>query len=138
VNKKINYFIKIPISLFLALAIIALPLLAQQSETQNAIREAELQAKTDANSTLWLFFGCIGSILAIALGQLIEPKPPQSSLLGKSPEYVAAYTDAYVKKVKSVRMSNSLIGCGIGTALWVGAYVLLFAAAAATTPTYYY
>jgi len=136
VNKKINYFIKIPISLFLVLSIIALPLLAQQSETQNAVREAELQAKTDANSTLWLFVGCLGGLLAIVIGQLIEPKPPQSALLGKSPEYVAAYTDAYVKKVKSVRMNNSLIGCGIGTAAWVGIYVLLIAAASETT--YYY
>lgn len=136
-NKKINYFIKIPISLFLVLSIIALPLLAQQSETQNAVREAELQAKIDAKGGTWIIIGCLTWAAGLLISQIVEPKPPQSALLGKSPEYAAAYTDAYVRKVKSVRMNNSLIGCGIVSALYVGAYVLLFAAAAAETDYYY-
>jgi len=136
-NKKINSFIKIPISLLLSLVIITLPLLAQQAETQNAVTEAEKQAIVDANGTLWLVVGCVGSILAVVIGQVIEPKPPQSALLGKSPEYVAAYTDAYVKKVKKIRLNNSLIGCGISGAAEVLLYVLVIAAATSETTTYY-
>ncbi|MBC8484844.1 MAG: hypothetical protein H8D45_02235 [Bacteroidetes bacterium] len=122
------------LSLLLALFIVVLPLLAQQAD--NPIYDAERQAMLDVDKTLWLAIGCLIGFVGVAVGYLIEPKPPQSALLGKSPEYVAVYTDAYQKKAKSIQGTQALYGCIANTVAWVAVYVLLIAAAESTGSIY--
>ncbi|MEW6455799.1 MAG: hypothetical protein AB1410_03675 [Acidobacteriota bacterium] len=130
------------LSLGLAVLIISLPVMADQivartEEQRQAITEAEKQAEMDANKWTFFVLGLIGTAVTLLIVNFIEPKPPQSSLLGKSQEYVAAYTDAYVRKVKNIRLNYTLYGCLTGTATWVIFYALVIAAAVSETETYY-
>ncbi|MCK4396557.1 hypothetical protein KAW96_08195 [candidate division WOR-3 bacterium] len=106
-------------SLFLAVVILALPLLIDAQETANAVAQAQVDAANDVNSTLWMGAGCLFGILGVGAAYVIEPSPKAARLLGKSPEYVAAYTDAYKQKAKSVQTSNAWIGCLVGSALYL-------------------
>ena len=40
-----------------------------------------------------------------------EPSVPASALIGKSPEYVAFYTDTYILKSKDLQFQYALEGC---------------------------
>jgi len=111
-------------SLFLALTILVIPLLAQveQAGASQARMQAEIDAKRDTQAAVWFILGCAGSLLGLLVAQVITATPPQAALVGKSTEYVAVYTDVYVRKVKSIRTTYSLYGCGAsvaGCCLWV-------------------
>ena len=54
--------------------------------------------------------GCAGSIPPTAFFLLSKPTPPPERLLGKSPEYISAYTRAYKRKGKQIRALWA--GCG--------------------------
>lgn len=85
-----------------------------------ACSDAERQARSDISGGTWFLIGCvigpIGYLLAMS-----EPNPPSTQLLGKSPEYVAAYSDCYRRMGKSIKTKNAMTGCLIS----VGAQVLL-------------
>jgi len=119
----------------MALLILAVPILAQQAE--NAALLAQEQARRDVSGTTWFIIGFFLGIVGYALAYLIVPNPPSSTLVGKSPEYVATYSDAYREEGKRIQTSKALIGCLVNTGIWVALYALVIAAAA-TTPTYYY
>ena len=48
--------------------------------------------------------------------------PPPKRLIGKSPEYVAAYTDAYIQKTRAIRTRSA----GAGVATGCGLALLIF------------
>lgn len=85
---------------------------AQQNSKQvEAIIAAQRDAKGAVNQGGWWLYGSclIGAIMA---GR--EPQLSQASaarLVGKSPEYVEAYTKAYKAKVKNLRQSAATPGC---------------------------
>lgn len=114
-------------SLFLAVMMFVFPIVVNAQATADAIAQAQVDASSDVNGMLWMGAGCLFGILGVGAAYIIEPSPKATRLLGKSPEYVAAYTDAYKNKAKSVQTSNAWIGCLGGTAL----YLLLLLA----TPT---
>lgn len=63
-------------------------------------------------------------ILSALIGSYIYlPNPPPEKLIGKSPEYVMFYADAYRAKTQSLRVASvftgTAIGCG-GTILLLG------------------
>ena len=63
----------------------------------------------------------IGPLIGSTLGCLASPigisryssNPPAERLLGKSPEYVEAYTNAYRPKARSLRTSSATVGAAI-------------------------
>ena len=118
------------LSTLIIIALLAVPVMATAADAGNACAIAQSAAKQDANGTLWFFLGCLGPIPVI-LGYALEPSPSATALLGKSPEYVAVYTDCYKKEVKKTRGQNSLFGClvtgGVYGCLY-GLYVVLLAA----------
>ena len=59
----------------------------------------------------------IGALLPIGEVLIHAPKPPAQRLLGKSPEWVNAYTKAYQASMKKRNMDATLIGCLTGTAV---------------------
>jgi len=124
------------IAMLMALLILAVPILAQQAE--NAALLAQEQARRDVNATTWFIIGFFLGIVGYALAYLIVPNPPSSALVGKSPEYVAIYSDAYREEGKRIQTSKALIGCLVNTGIWVALYAFVIAAAATTTATYYY
>jgi hypothetical protein len=97
-----------------ALILLSAPLLASDEDDLSEARmTAEMDAKADCNGALWIGAGCLGGLLGLLISYVYMPSPPASRLIGKSPEYVAVYTDAYKEKSRSIQTSNALIGCGL-------------------------
>ena len=119
---------------FMAVLMFSMPFatLAQQNSVQaEAIAAAEADAVVDTNTTFWFIVGCFGSLFGLLYANYDVPSAPASRLLGKSPEYVAFYSDAYTIKAKKLQTDQALRGC-IGNALaqaacW-GLYFTVFVA----------
>ena len=71
----------------------------------------------------------VGMVVGFVVGVLVpliwigayEPNLPPERFIGKSPEYIDHYTDAYRKKSQSIRMGAAVVGsvlpgCLIGLA----------------------
>lgn len=129
-----------PIVVLLVFLMFALPLMAEIAHVQaeDAVRAAEEQAVKDTNRTLWFMVGCIGNIIGIAVASLVDSQPPQAALLGKSQEYASAYTDAYIRKTKSIRTTYGLYGCGASLVAYGLLWVVYFALLADMSSTHYY
>ena len=54
--------------------------------------------------------GCLVSIPVMGLASRVSSRPPLERFIGKSPEYVQAYTDAYTSKMRSLRRGMLLSG----------------------------
>ena len=76
-------------------------------------------AKVDTNKTLWFIAGFLGGIIGVILAYAIPPNVPQLRLVGKSPEYVAAYTDAYRSAGIKEQASAAWLGCGTCAVLYI-------------------
>ena len=111
--------------LLMALLTFGMPFvtLAQQLSVQvEAMNAAQRDAVTHTNQNMWRAFGCLGGLFGVAGGYLYEPAPPASALLGKSPEYVAFYTDAYRSKAKSIQTRGAIEGCVASTCVAAAVY----------------
>jgi len=123
--------------IILSVLIVSTPIFSQSAEASKACIQAQMDAERDINATLWLG---VGFLFTFPLGwpllpMMIEPSPPASRYVGKSPEYVAAYTDCYKSAAKKIQQDKALQGCVIGTLVEVGCcafYYLLIAATAAS------
>ena len=71
--------------------------------------------------------GCAAGVLGPLLWiRAYEPNLPPNRFIGKSPEYIDLYTDAYKKKAKSIR-TKSAVGGGVGCIVGgIGGLLLLF------------
>lgn len=112
-------------SVLMVLVLFFLPLFVERAFAQ--VAEAQAQAEKDVNGTLWLGVGCLLGLVGYLIALLVVPNPPAGALMGKSPDYVVQYTDAYKSKAKSMQTSKALIGCLVGTGLQILVYVLAFA-----------
>ena len=84
---------------------------AQQTEAQTAAATARRDASQDVSVISWGIGGFFCSIFAVAYAYLDKPTVPADRLVGKSPEYVAFYTDTYLQEAKKQRSQSALIGC---------------------------
>ena len=113
--------------------------IAQQTFVQaEAATTAEADANKDVNKLLCFGAGCVLSVLfflpspygyflpptGIIGSYSYRPSPPPSRLIGKSPEYIAAYTSAYQLKRGNIQArwtsAGCLSGCGILGTIAVG------------------
>ncbi|MCG9129474.1 hypothetical protein JT359_17940 [Candidatus Poribacteria bacterium] len=94
----------------------------QNTVRVSAIAAAEQDAAAQVNKSLWFFGGCLGGILVIILANIHEPYPPASSLLGKTPEYVSYYTDAFRAKARNLQTSQAMRGCAANCIVVAGCY----------------
>ncbi len=97
--------------------------------------EARAEATAAANATdtqIWFIAGCLGGIIGVLIAAAIEPKPSATALLGKSPEYVAVYSDTYTEVAKKRQTKAAMNGCLAGTLVSVAFYAILIVAAANT------
>lgn len=103
-----------------------LVVLAQQHSVQaEAIIAAEQDANKDVNKPFWFGAGCILSglfFLPTPFGYIVppsgivgtyfyQPAPSLSRLIGKSPEYVDAYTSTYQLKRGNIQAQWASAGC---------------------------
>ena len=93
-----------------------------ESIAGQAISDAERDAAIHLNKTLWFSTGCFLSFIGPAISQRYQPFMPTARVLGKPPEYVAFYYDAYKVKTKKLQFNWALGGCLIGTP--IGVYLL--------------
>ena len=128
------------VALALTVAVLVYPatVLAIEGEAEGTASEGAVAGQTDGRTNtsgiLWFGAGCLFHVFGIGAAYLITPNPPAMRLLGKSSDYVAAYTDAYGSSAKSVQTKNAWTGCCVSSAAY-GVYVvvvLVLAAAAAT------
>ena len=100
--------------------------IAQQNFVQaEAVTAAEADANKDISKLLCFGAGCVLSALFFSpspYGYLLpptgiigsysyRPSPPPARLIGKSPEYVAAYTSAYQSKRGNIQAQWTSAGC---------------------------
>jgi hypothetical protein len=78
--------------------------------------------------SLWIGLGFILNLIGVGLALLVVPSPEASALLGRSPEYVAGYVNAYKSARRSAQFRWAAIGCGAAVLL-VTAVALVTAAA---------
>ena len=100
----------------------------QHSVLLEAKAAAEAAAEAKTSKSAWFALGCLGGLVAVAAGYVYAPSPPAGALLGKPPEYVDSYTDAYVKKAKGIQGRTAMYGCVLNT---LGSFALAVALAAA-------
>ena len=126
---RLQYMITFKVfSLLTALLIFSMPLLvsAQQSPVVlEAQLAAERDAKADVNQLNWRLFGlgmafigggCILGPVAVASAYVHLPTPPAGRFIGKSPEYILAYTEAYESKARRLQVESAVVGCIGGSA----------------------
>ena len=135
---------------FMAVLIFSMPfiVLAQENSVRasviaapeaNAEAEAVADANKDVNRPLWFGTGClISGLVFVPLPSwyscllppagltgtyFYQPDPPLSRLIGKSPEYVAVYTQTYKSKRGDIQARWASAGCVSGGAI-VGALIV--------------
>ena len=88
------------------------------THSQNAIQaEAMRDATNDIkllNSQWWYLVGCIFSIGSLGMAVVYDPPVPAKRFVGKSPEYIAHYTAAYVNTSRQQNLSKAFVGCLVG------------------------
>ena len=112
------------------LIVILLPITVFSQGQQNGFIEGEKDATADVTGGMWIAVGCLTGGISYIYPSLFNPAVPQGKLVGKSPEFVAGYTDGYNSKRKSIMQKNSCYG---GIVYWVGcgAFYLIMAASSA-------
>ena len=115
-----------PMIFIICLMLLLVPIaqvLAQTAGTQQepsyleVKTQAEADAKQDTSGIGYGFGGFFCGIFGWLFAMLISPDVPTARLIGKSPSYVAIYTESYKSKAKSIRTSAACIGWGIGAAV---------------------
>lgn len=129
------------VTLILASALVAAPTVSLAQEAtgtaSQGAAEGEMAGKRDTNGCLWMGGGFLFGLLGVGAAYVIAPSPPAMQMLGKSSEYVAAYTDAYVRAAKNVQTSNAWTGCIANGVVGVVYAVVVVVAAAAAAGTGY-
>lgn len=95
---------------------------APMSIEAQAIHDAEKDAAAHLNKTLWFTAGCFFPLAGPLVSQWYQPFMPTARILGKPPEYIGFYYDAYKIKTKKLQYNWALGGCLVG--LPIGAWLL--------------
>lgn len=94
--------------------------IAQEGQWELGVKiDAERDAEANTSQVLWiggnfllgLAGGCVLGSVGLLGAHLYEPPVPTSRLVGKSPEYVLVYADAYKAKARDLQIRSAFIGC---------------------------
>ena len=89
----------------------------QQEDLTKACSDGEAKAMENVNKSDWFIIGCLLGLVGIIVASASQNNPPAEALVGKSPEYVAKFSECYKKKAKSIKSSGATSGCLVGVAL---------------------
>lgn len=78
-------------------------------------RDAATDVRRDVSETLWFALGCLFGVFGVGAAYLFAPSPHAMDLVGKSSDYVAAYTDCYKEEGRSIQTRKAFSGCLIWT-----------------------
>ncbi|MDE0324758.1 MAG: hypothetical protein OXN27_12660 [Candidatus Poribacteria bacterium] len=82
-----------------------------ESVAAQAMRDAEIDVEKNFNAPVWFALGCFLPVVGVLSTYFMEPVVPSGRLIGKSPEYVAHYTDAYRQRMKTRQVNTAVKGC---------------------------
>ena len=99
---------------------------ALKSVAEQAVADAEKDATAHLNRTLWFSTGCFFPLVGPIFSQRHQPFMPTARVLGKSPQYIAFYYDAYKVKTKKLQFKWALVGCLIGAPIEAYLITLLY------------
>jgi uncharacterized membrane protein (DUF485 family) len=119
----------VAIATVMSFVVFVTPILAQQDDFMAGRIAGEQAARANTSGMTWMAIGCVGGLLGVIIAYVYEPSPSAIQLLGKSPEYVAVYTDSYKETAKKVQTGKAWTGCIASTLLYVVYAVLVVAAA---------
>lgn len=94
------------------------------STDARAQADAERDAEVDIGAASWLVAGCIVSVYAVVAAYFVDTSPPYARLIGRSPEYIAAYVPVYRQTASDTRLRYAMLGCGGSLVLTLGFVVL--------------
>jgi hypothetical protein len=94
-------------------------------------------AKSETNATLWFAAGCFGTILGWLLASTLDANPPAIRLIGKSPEYVAYYSDSYKREARRIKTRYAFSGCMGCVIGYIGYIVVMIYVAKSSGSTTY-
>ena len=91
---------------------------------QQARLDADIDVIRDARSLEWGLGGALCGFFALGASVAYAPTVPTANLMGKSPEYIIAYTDAYRSAMKRKNIMAAGVGCLVNVS--VSAVLFLF------------
>ena len=122
--------------LVLVTMLLILASVAFAQDVTAAYADGESQAKQDVSSALWMGVGCVTGGFSWLYPEIFPSNSvPQVKLIGKTPEYVAGYSDGYNHKRKSIIQKNSCIGGGVYWGCCIVYYVAAIASASSDAST---
>jgi hypothetical protein len=105
-------------------------------DTGRAVMEATQDAQADNNGVLWFFAGCLLGVIGVVIAAVADPTPPPARMMGKSPEYLAVYTNTYKSVGHSAQLHSALWGMGTALVVLIVIYVIIIVAVVKSQPTY--
>ena len=75
-----------------------------------AIADAQKDVEVYINKPMWFMLGCMLPVFGLITPYVYRPPVPAGELIGKSPEYVAYYTDAYQVGMEKMQFRYALNG----------------------------
>ena len=123
-EKELSMLLRV-FSCVMVLLLLSMPCLtlAQQSVVLDAKLAAKRDADADVNLIHWRLIGLFGGFLGgcllgsvmVASAYIQVPPPPADRFIGKSPEYILTYTDAYESRKRDLQVQNTAGGCLAGS-----------------------
>jgi len=86
-----------------------------RSDSLLAVAHAQAAAEREVSKLTWFGVGCAVNVAGFAIATLTTSPPPESHLMGRSPEYVEAFTTAYKEKSRNIQMVYAGWGCAAST-----------------------
>lgn len=96
-------------------------------DAAEAAAAGERDAIADSSSAAWFMLGCLLGGIGVIIAFVAEPSPPPARYIGKSPEWVMAYSQAYKSAGRSSQGKSAIFGC-----LTIAAVFLALLAASAS------
>jgi hypothetical protein len=93
-----------------------------------AAAEGERDAIAESSSAAWFMLGCLLGGIGVIIAFVAEPTPPPARFIGKSPEWIMAYSQAYKSAGRSSQGKSAIFGC-----LTIAAVFLALVAATASS-----
>ena len=86
------------------------PLDPAEALKMQAIADAQKDVEAYINKPMWFMIGCMLPVFGLITPYMYKPPIPAGELIGKSPEYVAYYTDAYQVGMEKMQFRSALNG----------------------------